>query len=71
MVASGGGIALHCEGRLVTGFPPLPLAVRLRPVAVEGLGTQHWPQSVCSCEPASRTVGLAGGRPRGGRLAPS
>ena len=31
-----------------------------------GVGTQHWPHSVRSCEPALRAAGLAEGRPRGG-----
>ena len=35
-----------------------------------GVGTQHWPQGVGSCEPALRAVGVAGGRPRGGCPAP-
>ena len=35
-----------------------------------GVGTHHRPHSVRSCEPALRAVGVAGGRPRGGRLAP-
>ena len=61
-----GGIPLHCEGRPVTGAPPL-LAARPRGVGGAGVGTQHQPHSVRSCEPESRAVGVAGGRPRGGR----
>ena len=35
-----------------------------------GVGTQHRPHSVRSCGPALRAVGVAGGRSRGGCLAP-
>ena len=31
-----------------------------------GVGTQHWPHSVLSCEPSLHPVGAAGERPRGG-----
>ena len=37
-------------------------------VGVSGVGTQHRPHSVHSCEPSLRAVGSAGGRPRGGAL---
>ena len=35
-----------------------------------GVWTQHRPHSVRSCKPSVRAVGMAGGRPRGGCLAP-
>ena len=35
-----------------------------------GVGTQHRPHRARSCEPLLRPVGVAGGRPRGGCLAP-
>ena len=73
------GLAVHCcEGRLVSGALPPPVARPLGggrpgfrdpcvPGAVGvGLGTQHWPHSVCPCEPLLHAVGVAKGRPRGG-----
>ena len=77
-----GGVASHrCEGRLVSGLSlsraPIPgggqpghVARVSRARVVWAWGTQHWPHSVRSCEPALRTVGVALGRPRGGCLAP-
>ena len=35
-----------------------------------GVGTQYWPHSVRPCGPALLAVGVAEGRPRGGRLPP-
>ena len=69
------GVAFHrWEGRLVSGAVPLPAAcpwgraARTRCPSPVGVGTQHRPHSVRSCEPALRAVGVAGGRPRGGAL---
>ena len=75
------GLAFHCcEGRLVSGAvrPPgrpslgagsqgsVTRLSRAWGAGGVGVGTQHRPHSVRSCEPALRAVGVAGGRPRGG-----
>ena len=79
-VAVPGGAAFHCcQGRLVSGAVPLPAAgpwgraARTPCPCVPGtggvgMGGQHGPHSVRSCESAWRAVGMAGGRPRGGAL---
>ena len=51
-------------GRPGFSIPCCPGAVGL------GVGTQHRPHSVRSCEPSLRAVGMEGGRPRGRRPAP-
>ena len=80
--AVAGGLAFHrCEGRLVSGAVPPPVARSLGQVArvprpvFPGcgrceIGAQHRPHSVHSCERSLRAVGVAGGRPPGGCLAP-
>ena len=52
------------------GGPPGPVARVSRARVVWVWGTQHRPHSVRTCELALRAVGLAGGRSRGGCLAP-
>ena len=77
-----GGVTSHRrEGCLLSGTFPLPAARpwgrAARPRSpcfprAEGVdvGTQHWPRSVRSCEPALRAVRVVGGRPRGGCFVP-
>ena len=76
----GGGVACHCcEGRLVSGAVPPPTARPLgraagvpQPVCSGcgrcGRGPQHRFHRVRPCGPALLAVGVAEGRPRGGRL---
>ena len=75
----GGVASHHCEGRLVSGAVPLLAACpwgghpghrypSLAGAGGVGVGTQHWPHSACSCEPALRAVGVAGRCLRGGRV---
>ena len=77
----GGAASYGCEGSLVSGAVPPPAARPwvgrpgfrdpcLRSAVRVGVGTQHQPHSVRSCEPLLCAVGVAGGRPRGGCLAP-
>ena len=76
-----GGVACHCcEGRVVSGAGPPPSrppsgagsqgsATPCVPGAVgAGVGTQHRFHSVRPCGSALLAVGVAEGRPRGGRL---
>ena len=71
----------HCEERLVSGAFPLPAARPLGRAARTcypcvpgsggaGLGAQHRPHGLHSCEPALRAVGLEGGIPGGACHAP-
>ena len=57
-------------GRLSLGRAARPRCPCFRGAGGVGVGTQHRPHSMRSCEPALRAVGVVGGRPLGGCLAP-